>query len=101
MDEDKKELENFASGGWLKFKDNIIEGAYVSFRIEDDPFGKKGEKRAVYTLNVDGQEQKLSSKSKRLANKFLEIEPKFGDKLRITRSGKGFDTKYELEILKK
>jgi hypothetical protein len=95
------DLNNFVSGNYLSWKDkDTIEGVYVGFRVEKDPFGKKdSDKRAVYTLNIDGEEKQLGSKSKRLARAILDANPKFGDKIRIVRGGAGFDTVYGVEIV--
>ncbi len=97
-------LEDFigsGSGAFLKFDESgePIEGIYKGCEMEDDPF-KPGEPRMVYSLEVDGQPRTLASGSKRLAKALLKKNPKVGDYIKITRSGSGFDTDYEVEVSK-
>lgn len=97
---DFDDLQNYAQGNWRKF-DNAAPtvGIYRGNTVEEDPFGKKGEQRVVYHIEIDEQILDFPSKSMRLANKIVKVAPKDGDTISITRSGEGFKTDYNVEIV--
>uniref|UniRef100_A0A6H2A1B7 Uncharacterized protein n=1 Tax=viral metagenome TaxID=1070528 RepID=A0A6H2A1B7_9ZZZZ len=90
-------LKDFTKSDYLSFKDqNPIEGIYKGVRVEDDPF-HKGDQRLNYTIEVDGKNRPLTSKSKRLAGAVIKAKVKEGDHIRIERIGLGFDTDFNVE----
>jgi hypothetical protein len=93
------DLQDFVSGKYIKFDTNdpVIKGVYKGHAVEDDPFNKD-EKRVVYTLEIDGEEKLLPSKSKRLASRIMEKSLKVGEEITIKRHGAGFDIDYEVEV---
>jgi hypothetical protein len=92
-------LEEFAAGNYLSFKyKNPIEGKYLGYVVEDDPF-KKGETRVRFSLVVDGEEKNLSSKSKRLVKAIMKANVKEGDTISIQRFGEAFETNFEVRNL--
>lgn len=94
-------LEDFIAGNYLSFKfTNPIQGKYHGVIIEDDPF-KKGEKRFNVTMEVEGEEKHLTSKSKRLAKCLLAIGVKKGDLISCLRVGSGFETNFEVKKIEK
>ena len=50
----------------------------------------------VYFIEVDGEECKLQSKSKKLARRMDSIAE--GTEIRVTRDGEGTSTKYVVEV---
>ena len=94
------DLQGYIQGEYLRFDENgEIAGIYKGHTIEDDPFGKeKGEKRVAYTIEVDGEDKKLTSKSKRLAGRVIRKGLKGGENITIKRRGVGFETDYEIVI---
>lgn len=97
-----EDLEGYTSGNYIKLEnEKPITAIFRGFAIEDDPFAKKaGEKRVAYFLEIAGEGKTLTSKSKRLANKIMELKPKDGDTITIERIGLGFDTDFNVEIVK-
>ena len=93
------DLQKFLTGDYLSFKVTpIIRGAYKQSYVEDDPFAKKpGEKRVVYILEVNGEDKKLTSKSKRLASAIFGLKLNAGELIEIERIGVSFDTEYRVE----
>lgn len=75
---------------------NPIVGIYKGVVVEDDPF-LPGSKRLMLTIEVDGVERKIGSKSKRLARELINVEPE--QKISITRSGQMMETKYKVEVV--
>lgn len=95
---DNNPLASFVGkSNFINFEEGGVEGIYKGVSQEEDPF-TAGEIRLVYVIEIEGEEKKLSSRSKRLAKEFLKKNPKVGDFIRITRSGEGFKTDYELEV---
>ena len=101
MDQNANEaLKDFAAGGasqYIKFDEyeNVVEGIYIGYSIEDDNFNP-GQQKVVYELEMANERKIISSGSKRLARAVLKSEPKEGQFIRITRTGEGFDTNYEV-----
>jgi hypothetical protein len=93
------DLEKFVSGDYVSFKTTpTIRGIYKQSYVEDDPFAKtKGDKRMVYILEIEGEDKKLTSKSKRLANQMLKLKLQPGELIEIERIGVSFDTDYRVE----
>lgn len=83
---------------FLQFdEEGRIEGSYLGCQLEDDNFNP-GQQRVSYMFDMDGEQKGFGSSSKRLAKAFLKANPKVGETVRITRTGEGFDTQYEVEV---
>lgn len=95
-------LSGFATGGgqYIKFDDSNepIEGLYVGYFIEDDPFNP-GRQRVNYQIEIDQQERILASGSKRLAKEIAEKQPTPGSFIKITRvpGETQYDTTFTVE----
>lgn len=82
---------------YLQFdEEGVIEGSYLGCQLEDDNFNP-GQQRVAYLFDLDGEQKAFSSSSKRLAKAFLKANPKVGDTVRITRTGEGYDTQFDVE----
>ena len=84
------------SGQWHSFRDDgMLEGVYESFSIED---GEYGEAPVYVFTDAEGERIKFQSSSKSLARQMDEIA--YGTGVRISRSGSGTSTHYEVEVVK-
>jgi len=97
------ELSDYANEG----RDYIIlndgesfTGTYTKYStgIYDRGSGK-GKKYISYHFNINGQEKTFSSASKRLSGKMSNIP--YGTELKFMKFGKGTETIYEVEAIKK
>jgi hypothetical protein len=109
------DLKNMDTSGYLKFRPvttpegyeikgryHPIEGQWVRWDIRDAVFKKEGKEEVTqvidYFLAVEGRERCLSSGSAYLRKALADSEA-LGKKIRITRSGEGFETRYTVEVL--
>ncbi|MDD5407114.1 MAG: hypothetical protein PHE73_09275 [Sulfurovaceae bacterium] len=100
---DNKDLEKFAKNdAYIQLTEennHVFEGVYNGNFLEDDPF-TPGDQRMVYKFTcADGKLRALTSKSKRLARKFLNSGANSGDVVKVERTGVGFNTSYRVDVI--
>lgn len=102
-EDEMEEIDEFLGPSqFLKFtpeNDFTIEGIFRGLKVEDDQFNP-GQKRLVIDIEVDGEIRKLGTGSKRLAKKLLSAKVTPGTHFKILRFGEGFETNYEVRVVK-
>ena len=100
-----EDLQNYAEGSgspYLTFDPSgvPIEGLYLGYEWETDPFGKEaGAKRPVYYIEINQEKKMLGSSSRPLAKAMIKAKPEVGNFIKITKiqGETQYDVTYEIE----
>jgi len=98
-----KELSDFLKGGYEQInwpEDGTVNFEYIGQEIVETQYGDRV-KLAIFDL-IENIETAIYTASKKLLGPLfttLKVEP--GDKIAVRRTGRGFQTKYEVAIIER